>query len=143
VTIIYRNIFLRFWLKTHFASTKFCVLYAEMVQGRQILKFYTTMVHIANDCGYKILRFWANPQKYQTLVPAKNSHLKVITVILCAFYVVGKFMTLCLYQYSSITFLVISYNLNNYVHLLVLSFNSGVSVSAVVYNLKICRHPHS
>ena len=21
--------------------------------------------------------FWANPQKYQTLVPAKNSHLKV------------------------------------------------------------------
>ena len=23
------------------------------------------------------LRFWANPQKYQTLVPAKNSHLKV------------------------------------------------------------------
>jgi hypothetical protein len=30
---------------------------------------------IANDSGYKILRFWANPQKYQTLVPAKNSHL--------------------------------------------------------------------
>jgi hypothetical protein len=52
-------------------------MYAEMVQGRQILMFYTTMVLIANDCGYKILRFWANPQKYQTLVPAKNSHLKV------------------------------------------------------------------
>ncbi len=35
------------------------------------------MVLIANDCGYKIFHFWANPQKYQTLVPAKNSHLKV------------------------------------------------------------------
>ncbi len=42
--------------------------------------FYTAMVHIANDCGYKILRFWANPQKYQTLVPAKNSHLKVAAI---------------------------------------------------------------
>ena len=48
-----------------------------MVQGRQILIFYTIIVHIANDCRYKILRFWANPQKNQTLVPAKNSHLKV------------------------------------------------------------------
>ena len=77
VTIIYRYIFLRFWLKTPFASTKFCDLYAEMVQGQQILIFYTITVHIANDYGYKILRFWANPQKYQTVVPAKNSHLKV------------------------------------------------------------------
>ena len=41
--------------------------------------FYTTIVHIANDCGYKILRFW---QKYQTLVPAKNSHLKVKVIVL-------------------------------------------------------------
>ena len=50
-----------------------------MVQGRQILMFYTNILHniIADDCGHKILRFWANPQKYQTLVPAKNSHLKV------------------------------------------------------------------
>ncbi len=70
-------IFLRFWLKTHFASTKFCDLYAKTVQGRQILMFYTTIVLIANDCGYEILRFWANAQKYQTLVPAKSSHLKV------------------------------------------------------------------
>ena len=77
VTIICRYIFLRFWLKTPFASTKFCDLYAEMVQGRQILIFYTIIVHMANDCGYKILRFWANPQTYQTIVPAKNSHLKV------------------------------------------------------------------
>jgi hypothetical protein len=39
-----------------------------MVQGRHIL-----IVHvgtIANVSGYKILRFWANPQKYQTLIPA-------------------------------------------------------------------------
>ena len=71
--------FLRFWLKTPFASTKFCDFYTEMVQGRQILMFYTTIVyiHVANDCGYKILRSWANLQKYQTLIPAKNSHLKV------------------------------------------------------------------
>ena len=25
--------------------------------------------------------FWANPQKYQTLVPAKNSHLKVYNIM--------------------------------------------------------------
>ena len=64
VTIVCRYIFQRFCSKTRFASTKFCDLYAEMVQGRQILMFYTTIVHIANVCGYKILRFWANPQKY-------------------------------------------------------------------------------
>ena len=53
-------------------------LYEEMVQGRQIVMFYSTIVLLANDCGYKGLQFWANPQKYQTLVPAKNSHLKVL-----------------------------------------------------------------
>jgi hypothetical protein len=72
VSIICGYIFLQFWLKTHFASTEFCDLYTEMVQGRQILMFYTTRVLIANDCGHKILHFWANPQKYQTLVPAKK-----------------------------------------------------------------------
>jgi hypothetical protein len=41
VTIIYRYIFLRFWLETRFASTKFCDLYAKMVQGRHILMFYS------------------------------------------------------------------------------------------------------
>ena len=47
-------------------------LYAEMVQDQQILIFYTTIVHhVADDYGYIILRFWANPQKYQTLVPQK------------------------------------------------------------------------
>ena len=39
VTIICRYIFLRFWPKTCFAGTKFCDLYVEMVQGRQILMF--------------------------------------------------------------------------------------------------------
>ena len=34
-------------------------------------------MRIANDCRYKILRFLANQQKYQTLVPTKNSHFKV------------------------------------------------------------------
>ena len=38
-------------------------------------------VHIANVCEYKFLRFWANPQKYQTLLPAKNNHLKVLLYI--------------------------------------------------------------
>ena len=80
--------FLRFWLKTPFASTKFCDLYAEMVQDRQILIFYTIIiVHIANDCGYKILQFWANLQKYQTLVPAKISHIKVHFLNLQCLYV--------------------------------------------------------
>ena len=78
MTIVCRYIFLRFCPETGFASTKFCDLYAEMVQGQKILMFYTTIVHIANVCGHKILRFWANPaQKYQTLVPTKISHLKV------------------------------------------------------------------
>ena len=43
--------------------------------------FYPIIVHIANDCGYKILCFWTNLRKYQTLVPAKNSHLKVEVII--------------------------------------------------------------
>ena len=57
--------------------TTFCDLYVEMVQGQQILMFYSTIVHIAKDHGYKSLHFWANPQKYQTLVPAKNGYLEV------------------------------------------------------------------
>ena len=57
VTIICRYIFLRFWLITPFASTKFYDFYAEMVQGQQILMFYTIIVHIANDCGHKFLCF--------------------------------------------------------------------------------------
>ena len=34
-------------------------------------------MHIANVCEDNILRFAANLQKYQTLVPARNSQLKV------------------------------------------------------------------
>jgi hypothetical protein len=41
VTIVCRYIFLRFWLKARFASTKFCCLYSEMVQGLHILVFYS------------------------------------------------------------------------------------------------------
>jgi hypothetical protein len=63
ITFRWQLFVLLFRLKTH---TKFCDSYAKMVQGRWILMFYT-IVLIANDCGYK----------YQTLVPAKNSHLKV------------------------------------------------------------------
>ena len=63
VTIVCKYIFLRFWLKTPFASAKFCDLYVDVVQGRQILMFLTTIVNIAiNVCEYKILRFGANPQ---------------------------------------------------------------------------------
>ena len=43
-----------------------------MVQGQQILMFYIIVVHIANVWMYKILRFCANLQKYQTLVPSKE-----------------------------------------------------------------------
>ena len=32
-------------------------------------------------CVYKILCFCANPQKFQTLVPAKNSHLKGMCIL--------------------------------------------------------------
>jgi hypothetical protein len=62
----------------HYARDEILSIYMEMVQGRQILMFYTTMVLIANDCGYKILRFGANPQKYQMLVPAKLSFFSLL-----------------------------------------------------------------
>jgi hypothetical protein len=35
--------------------------------------------------GTNFLRFWANPQKYQTLVPAKNSRLKVCVQVVLHF----------------------------------------------------------
>ena len=63
VTITCGYIFLRFWLKTRFASTIFCDLYEEIVWGRQNLMFYTTIVHIDNGCDHKILWFWANPYR--------------------------------------------------------------------------------
>ena len=88
---------MRFGLKISFASTKFCDLYTEMVQGRQILMFYTTIVHMDNSCGYKILRFWANPRKYQTLVPTKYLHLKVIFL---------SFLSLCLYTWYSFVYVI-------------------------------------
>ena len=54
----------------YFACTIFCDLYAKMVQGRQFAVLYIT-----NVCEYKILCFKTKPQKYQTLVPAKYSHI--------------------------------------------------------------------
>ena len=74
VKIICRYIFLRFWFISHFVSTQFCNFYVEMVQGGQILKFYMYNVNVS---GCKFLHFGTNPQKYQTLVPHKKSHLKV------------------------------------------------------------------
>ena len=40
VIIICRYVLLRFWLKTHFTSTKFCDTYEELLQGRHIVIFY-------------------------------------------------------------------------------------------------------
>ena len=37
---------------------------------------------------YKILHFCANPQKFQTLVPAKNSHLKI--TLFCEPYILVR-----------------------------------------------------
>ena len=56
-TFICRPIFLQFWLKLCFAKTKFCDLYVEMVQGRQILMFVASIVQIANVSGYKVCVF--------------------------------------------------------------------------------------
>ena len=59
--------------------TKFCDSCVEVVKGRQFLMLDN--VCVASVCGYKILHFWANPQKYQTLLSAKNSHLKVYRIL--------------------------------------------------------------
>ena len=48
-----------------------------MVQGRQILMLCSA--YIASISGYKILRFWTNPQKYTQ----KNGHPKVIFLYTC------------------------------------------------------------
>jgi hypothetical protein len=58
--IICRYIFLRFRLKARFASTKFCGLYVEVVQGRRILMFY---MYVANVSGYKICAFFGQSAK--------------------------------------------------------------------------------
>ena len=46
VTIICRYIFLRIWLEWQFASTKFCNLYVEMVNGQYSPICYTTAMHV-------------------------------------------------------------------------------------------------
>ncbi len=69
------------------------------------------MVLIANDCGHKILRFWANPQKYQTLVPAKIVTLRYCVtcddfVPLSSFSPSQSFLN---YDHSPAIFLVVAY----------------------------------
>ena len=63
VTIICRYIFLWFWVKTQFASTKFWNLYAKMVQG------WRSILHIANVRDTKFCVFGPihNPQKLVTM----------------------------------------------------------------------------
>ena len=68
VTIIYRYIFLRFLLKTHFACTNICDVYTDMA------KWSSISIHNPYHSFYT---HWANPQKYQMLVPEENSHLKI------------------------------------------------------------------
>ena len=41
VTITCSYIYLQFWLKTRFVSTKICNLYEEMVQDRHNVMFYS------------------------------------------------------------------------------------------------------
>ena len=60
---------INFWFKRRFVRTNnICDLYVDMVMGEQILLFGIVMLSLC---------FWTKPQKYQTLVPAKNSHRKV------------------------------------------------------------------
>ena len=68
--------FCNFGLKHDLRVLNFAIRTWEMVQGRQILMFYTTIVHIANVYGYVLV----NPQKYQTLVLTKISHFKVVSI---------------------------------------------------------------
>ena len=78
VTIIYRYIFGRFRDYYHFAGINFLLfsLVTEMTNN-SIVMLRRLQASETFVCVYKILRFCANPQKFQTLVPTKNSHLKV------------------------------------------------------------------
>ena len=51
---------------------------ARIFFKRNIVMLRRLQVNKPFVCAYKILRFCANPQKFQTLVPAKNSHFKVV-----------------------------------------------------------------
>ena len=55
----------------HFTGIKFCISYS-------VNDIHDGLFGIFNFYKYYILLFCANPQKYQTLVPANNSHLKVV-----------------------------------------------------------------
>ena len=64
-----------FLFKTHCACTNICIVYADMVKGRQILMF-SVHLHVANVVSTNFC-FEANQQKYRTLVPAKKRYLKI------------------------------------------------------------------
>ena len=72
VTTICRYIFLRFWPK-HFELHD---LYAEMVQGRQILMFNTILAFVGG-CGYIQIFCVFEPvrKKILSINIHKNSHL--------------------------------------------------------------------
>ena len=76
--IIYRYIFWWFWDYHHFAGIKILLfsLVSEMA-NHSIVMLTRLQASKAFVCVYKILCFCANPQKFQTLVPTKNGHLKV------------------------------------------------------------------
>ena len=65
---------------------------------------FDTTIAYASKClqVYKFLQLWANPQKYQTLTPAKNSHLKVYNHTHChiANRMQARFTILTITQFS-------------------------------------------
>ncbi len=71
--------FLRFWLKAHFASTKFAICsrkwYRLGLTNPNVLYYYGAM--IAGTKFYVFEPILRNIKHY--IVPAKNSHLKVVT----------------------------------------------------------------
>ena len=78
MTIIYRYIFAILGL---LPFCKYKILLFSLVS--EIINHSNVMLRRLQAsrfvCVYKILRFCANLQKFQTLVPANNSHLKVLT----------------------------------------------------------------
>ena len=50
----------------------------ETVQGQQILMFYTTIVHIANDNGNNFFTFLGQSAEISNIITRKNSNLKVV-----------------------------------------------------------------
>ena len=77
---LFAGTLLRFWLKTPFASTKFCDLFVEMVQGRQIIIFYTNNNNYLKTC-YEKRDHWGFSIK-----------IEFLAWIMCAEYNSASFM---------------------------------------------------